>query len=146
MESKAMRRAMRSARAVLHGTRILEFIQRPETRQKLIAAAGAGVPPVTAVSSQILKLAGKEAKQLPPVKQFVGLCIRAVLEQEGFQVVAKGVRVSQDPMFRTGSTYDRGPAPTKGGTFFARMVQSLTEQEADALLALLQRRSSKPRT
>jgi len=140
MESKAMRRAMRSTRAVLQGTRILEFIQRPEIRQKLIAAAEAGVPPVTAVSSQILKLVGQVAK-LPPVKQFVGLCIRAVLEQEGFHVAAKGVRVSQDPIFRTGSTYDRGPDTTKGSTFLARMVQSLTEQEADELLALLRRRS-----
>jgi hypothetical protein len=127
---------------VLHGTRILEFIQRPEIRQKLIAAADAGVPPVTVVSSQILRLAGKEAK-LPPVRQFVGLCVRAVLEQEGFQVAAKGVRVSQDLIFRTGSTYDRGPDPTKASTFFARMVQSLTEQEADELIALLRRRSSR---
>jgi hypothetical protein len=145
MESKAMRRAMRSARAVLHGTHILEFIQRPETRQKLIAAADAGAPPVTAISSQVVKLAGRDAK-LPPVKQFVGLCIRAVLEQEGFQAAAKGVRVSKDPIFRTGSTYERKPAAAKGRVFFARMVEALTDQEADELLALLQRRTPKTRT
>src|SRR5260370_12335652 len=108
MESKAMRRAVRSARAVLHGTRILEFIQRPETRQKLIAAAEAGVPPVTAVSSQIVRLSQRQAK-LSPVKQFVGLCVRAVLEQEGFQGAAKGGRGSKDPIFRTRSTYQRRP-------------------------------------
>jgi hypothetical protein len=145
MESKAMRRAVRSARAVLHGTRILEFIQRPETRQKLIAAAEAGVPPVTAISSQIVKLAQREAK-LSPVKQFVGLCVRAVLEQESFQVAAKGVRVSKDPIFRTGSTYERRPAGGKGRTFLVRMVEALTDQEADELFALLQRRTRKTRT
>ena len=75
MESKAMRRAVRSARAVLHGTRILEFIQRPETRQKLIAAAEAGVPPVTAISSQIVKLAQREAK----------LCLASCLNQQACQ-------------------------------------------------------------
>jgi hypothetical protein len=145
MISKAMRRAMRSAHAVRHGTRILEFIQRPETRQKLIAAATAGNPPVTAVSHQILRFAGRDAK-VPLVKQFVGLCIRAVLEQEGFQVAAKGVRVSNDPVFRTGSTYDRDPVPTKARSFLARMVQSLTDEEADELLTLLQRRTPSART
>ena len=109
MESKAMRRAVRSARAVLHGVRILEFIRDPRTRQKLIAAAETGTPPTTAISSRLAELVGARDVKLQPVKQFAGVCVRAVLEEEGFQVAAKGVRVSNDPVFRTGSTYGQNP-------------------------------------
>jgi hypothetical protein len=139
MESAAMRRAVRSSRALRAGARILEFVQRPETRQKLIAAATNGVPPVTAISSQLLKLVGSDAK-LSPVKQFVGLCVRAVLEQDGFHVAAKGVRVSNDSLFRTGSTYERNAAGTTSRTFLARMVEALTDTEAEELFVLLQTR------
>jgi hypothetical protein len=31
------------------------------------------------------------------VKQFVGVCIRAVLEEEEFELVESGARVSKDP-------------------------------------------------
>jgi hypothetical protein len=142
MESKAMRRAIRSARAVLGGARILEFVRSPQIRQKLIAAAESGAPPVTAISARLVELVGAKDVKLQPVKQFAGVCVRAVLEEEGFQVAAKGVRVSNDPVFRTGSTYERIPVTTKKTTFLARFVQCMTEEEANELLELLRRRRS----
>lgn len=141
MESKAMRRAVRSARAVLHGVRILEFIRDPRTRQKLVTAAETGAPPTTAISSRLAELVGAKDVKLQPVKQFAGVCVRAVLEEEGFQVAAKGVRVSNDPVFRTGSTYERIPVgTTKEVTFLTRLVQCMTDEEARELLELLRRR------
>jgi hypothetical protein len=139
VESKAMRRAVRSARAVLHGARILEFVRGPQIRQKLIAAAESGAPPITAISSRLMDLVGAKDVKLLPVKQFAGICVRAVLEEEGFQVAAKGVRVSNDPVFRTGSTYER-PMTTKKTTFLARLVQCMTDNEATEVLELLRRR------
>jgi hypothetical protein len=141
MESKAMRRAVRSARAVLHGARILEFVQDPKTRQKLITAAVAGAPPITAISSRLAELVGVKDVKLQPVKQFAGICVRAVLEEEGFRVAARGVRVSNDPVFRTGSTYERIPVgTTKKATFLTRLVQCMTDEEASEVLELLRRR------
>jgi hypothetical protein len=62
---------------------------------------------VTAISSDVQKLVGKKDAKLPPIKQYTGLCVRAVLEEEGFELVQTGVRVSKDPIFRTGSVYQR---------------------------------------
>jgi hypothetical protein len=141
MVSKAMRRAVRSARAVRYGDRILKFVQDPRTRQKLIKAAESGAPPITAISHQLAELVGAKYVKLPPVKQFAGVCVRAVLEEEGFQVAAKGVRVSHDPVFRTGSTYERIPVATKKATFLTRLVQCMTDEEAIEVLELLRRRT-----
>jgi hypothetical protein len=141
METKAMRRAVRSARAVLHGVRILEFVRSPRTRQKLIDAAEAGAPPITAISSRLVELVGSKDAKLQPVKQFAGVCVRAVLGEEGFQVAAKGVRVSNDPVFRTGSTYERIPVGTiKKTTFLVRLVQCMTDDEASQVMELLRMR------
>ena len=39
------------------------------------------------------------------MKQSIGISVRAVLEEEGFHVIEKGVRLKKDPIFRTGSVY-----------------------------------------
>ena len=40
--ARTMQRARRSARAVLHGAEILDFMQEPTTRRLLVAAAEFG--------------------------------------------------------------------------------------------------------
>src|SRR5258707_1124622 len=96
MSSKAMRRAVRSARALRDGGRILKFVQEPKTRRLLVAVAESGAPPVTAISSGLQELVGPKEAKLAPVKQFAGMCVRAVLEEEGFERAEPGVRVSND--------------------------------------------------
>jgi hypothetical protein len=141
MVSRSMRRAIRSAPAVIHGHEILAFTGRQKVRQKLIAAAKAGVPPVTAISPELAALVGPKDVKLPPVKQFAGLCVRAILEEEGFQLADKGVRISKDPVFRTGSTYVRvNDDRAAGRTLLARFVQVLSDEEARELLQLLSNR------
>jgi hypothetical protein len=139
MQSRAMRRAVRSARAVLRGDRILEFIQHPKTRRLLVDAAASGAPPVTAISSKLLELVGPKDARLAPVKQFVGVCIRAVLEEEGFDLAESGVRVSNDPIFRTGSTYQPVQAG-KSVALLVRIIEALTDEEARQALRLLRNR------
>jgi hypothetical protein len=141
MQSKAMRRAARSARAVLHGPEILELVLETKTRRLLVAAAESGAPPVTALSDRLLKLVPMKDAKLTPLKQFVGLCVRAVLEEEGFEVAETGVRVSKDAIFRTGSTYQRTQADehiTSG--LLARIIQNLTDEEARQAARLLRKR------
>ena len=137
--SRTLRRAQRSARAVLHGTEILEFVQELKTRRLLIAAAESGVPAVTAISGELRELVGPKDAKLAPVKQFAGLCVRAVLEQEGFEVADAGVRLSNDPMFRTGSVYRRR-SDSDSTDLLVRFIESLTDDEARRVKTLLRRR------
>jgi hypothetical protein len=139
--SKAMRRATRSARAILHGPKILEQIQQTKVRRLLVAAAQSGVPPVTAISDKLLEILPRKDAKLTPVKQFTGLCVRAVLEEEGFDVAETGVRVSNDPVFRTGATYRRlvaGKSPAVA--LLSRIIQTLTDEEVEEAVKLLRQR------
>ena len=141
MQSKAMRRATRSARALRHGPEVLELIQEPKTRRLLVAAAERGEPPVTAISDKLLQLIPAKDAKLMPLKQFAGLCVRAVLEEEGFEVAETGVRVSNDPVFRTGSTYRRIQAEQRRSSeLLVRIIQDLTDEEARQALRLLRKR------
>jgi hypothetical protein len=138
MNSRAMRRAVRSARAVLHGFQILEFAKEPRTRRLLAAAADSGVPPVTAISGKLLQFIPAKDAKLTPLKQYAGLCVRAVLEEEGFEIADTGVRVSKDPIFKSGATYRRVQAE-KSGTpaLLVRLILTLTEEEKGEALKLL---------
>ena len=141
MQPKAMRRATRSARALRHGPEVLELIQEPKTRRLLVAAAERGEPPVTAISDKLLQLIPAKNAKLMPLKQFAGLCVRAVLEEEGFEVAETGVRVSNDPIFRTGSTYQRVKAEkSASSSLLVRLIEGLTEEEARQALSLLRKR------
>ena len=73
------------------------------------------------------------------MKQFVGVCIRDVLEEEGFELVESGVRVSKDPIFRTGSTYQRVQAG-KSVALLVRIIETLTDEEAREAIRLLRNR------
>ena len=108
MESRSMKRARRTAVAVKDGPEILDYIAAPKSRGLLVSRAERGAPPVGAISESLLREFGRGVK-LAPVKQFIGMCVRAVLEEEGYSVAEKGVRIKDDNVFSTGSVY----IPTK---------------------------------
>lgn len=142
VEGSTLRRARRTARAVPDGPAILEYLSGSETRKSLVAAAEAGHPPVAAVSRELVEMIGQQKASLTNVKQFVGLCIRAVLEEEGFSVEGAGVRLSHDAVFKTGSVYRRkeykDTAPTNG--LLIRFLDSLNDEEAASALSHLNNR------
>jgi len=142
MPGKSMRRVERRARAFRHGPEILQFVRTPHVRAILIAAAETGTPPVTAISAQLIKLVGAAHARLMPIKQFTGRCVRAVLEEADFELVETGVRLSNDPVFRTASVYKRNTAPEKGDAakLLVRFIASLTDAEAQQALRLLKKR------
>jgi hypothetical protein len=140
--SRSMQRAQRSARAVLHGAKILEAMQQPKMRRLLVAAAESGAPPVTAISDRLQELVGPKDAKLAPIKQFAGLCVRAVLEEDGFELADTGVRLSNDPVFRTGSVYRRR-SDSDSTDLLVRFVESLTDDEARRVKILLRRRADR---
>jgi hypothetical protein len=135
--SRAKTRVLHASRAVKRGKAILDFISTPPVRELLVAEAERGLPPVGGISEPLLKKFGHDPKSREeivslPVKQFVGLCVRAVLQEEGFEVAQKGVRVyDANRVFRVGSIYKRvgleraeALAPSQGDlaeAMFARM-------------------------
>jgi len=140
--SKIMRRAQRSAPAVREGARILDFIRSANVRKRLVSAAESGSVPITSISSDLKELVGKKLAKLLPIKRFAGLCVRAVLEEEGFELVQTGVTVSKDPLFRTGSVYQRHETEEQepASDLLARFIESLTDREVARALKLLRRR------
>ena len=139
MSTKAMRRAERSARTVIHGQELLAQITSPRIRKQLVEAVKSGIPPVTAVSGLMIEIARKDAKALP-VRSFAGLCVRAALDEEGFEVDQTGVRLPNDPVFRTGSTYAAKGTERPATDILKRLVQMLTHQEVQQLTKLLKAR------
>lgn len=142
MEGSTLRRARRTARAVPDGPAILEYLSGVEIRKSLVAAAEAGHPPVAAVSRELVEMIGQQKASLTNVKQFVGLCIRAVLEEEGFSVEGAGVRLSHDPVFKTGSVYCRieSQDAAASNSLLMRFLESLNDEEAVSALSHLNNR------
>ena len=132
MPSRAMRRASRSAPALLQGEEIFRFVTGKSTRKKLVAAAAEGLPPVSAISADLRERFEAAQIKRPVIKQFVGLCVRAVLEEEGYEVYRTGVRLHRDPVFTTGSVYRPVQLENRAKTATAveRMLTALTESEA----------------
>ena len=132
---KSMTRARRSAAAVRRGPEILELLLSDEARKALKGAAERGKPPVTAVSDMLFNRFGKDMV-FPPVRQFVGLVVRAILEEEGFRVAESGVRISRDPIFRTGAVYEAIADEKKSGSLDG-LVAFLTERLSDSEIGRL---------
>jgi hypothetical protein len=123
------------------GSEILEFMQSASIRERLVRVAESGSVPITSISSELRELVGKNLVKLMPIKQFAGLCVRAVLEEEGFELVETGVTVSNDPVFRTGSVYQRREAGgQEPADLLARFIDTLTDNEVARALKLLERR------
>jgi hypothetical protein len=141
-----MLRAKRAARALHRGDEILAFVGQREVRASLVAAAKAGVPPVASISEELKAKIGEEVTSLP-VRSFVGICVRAILEEEGFEVAEKGVRISGDPVFRTGSVYRPVNAvaayPEGNIKILKAVLDALDDAEVNFAMSYLRKRSSK---
>jgi hypothetical protein len=139
MSAKSMRRAERAATSLVAGEAILATLKNEQTR--LVAAAKQSRPPVAAVSGILMKKHGDTVMELP-VRQFVGLAVRAILEEAGFEVAYTGVRINGDPVFRTGSVYrprtDDHEAPQQDDAL-ERMLRALTPGQAARALRVLVR-------
>jgi hypothetical protein len=140
--SKAMVRAQRSSRRVPKGREILEFLTAAKTRKRLVATAAEGEPPVAAISHDLAKLVGPKDLALAQLKQFVGICVRAILEEEGYEIERTGVWLGSDPVFSTGAVYRQVATRTQlqRDDWLERLAKMLNDDEADKLAALLSRR------
>jgi hypothetical protein len=103
---KAMRRARRAARTLKDGEAILARLQEDDARALLLEAVEDEMPSVAKVSTMLLAGFGQPVKQLP-VRQFVGMAVKAVMAEEGYAPIETGVRIPGDPVFTTGAVYGK---------------------------------------
>ena len=141
--SVRLRRAQRSAKALIGGQKILDYLLAEPTKKLLIQAANDGVPPVSRISNGILSLAktdGFDIKALS-IRQFIGTSIRAILEEEGYKTIEKGIRLPKDPVFTSGSIYGKcADVEPSEGTILERILENLTDSEAQQALGILKAR------
>lgn len=137
--ASTMRRAERASTALSIGPGILDLLKAQ--RSALIAAAEQQRPPVSAISSLLLEWFGAADLKRPLARQIVGLGVRALLDEAGFEVSHGGVRIKDDPLFSTGSVYRRradAAAAPDAAELFDRLAKALTQDEARrALRAIL---------
>jgi len=99
-----MKRARRSAQAIVRGEEIVALITDLKIRRELIACAERGEPPVTIVGQRLIDELGIDFAKKLPVRQLAGNLIRGLLEEAGYEVAETGQRV-KDPLFATGAVY-----------------------------------------
>jgi len=121
-------RAQNSAATSPLKGRILQFIV--EHSAILEEAARAGVVPVSAISEPLHVAMGPELNS-SMLKQYVGLCVVAVLEDLGYRVVRRRVRIKNDPLFGVGALFSREAAhsPESDEDLLQRILDTLSVPE-----------------
>jgi len=103
---KLMKRARRAARSVTNGPQIMRRLEEPDARALLVEGAEEGIPSVSKVAPILLSEFNTTEIKLAPVKTLIGLCVRAILAEEGYERIERGVRTdADDELFSTGSVY-----------------------------------------
>ncbi|MFC5357099.1 hypothetical protein [Azospirillum himalayense] len=105
-DSGASRKIRRAAKTLKDGQPIWEFLKEPDTRDLLIQGAEEGEPSVAYISSELLARFGTQVKEMP-VRQFVGMAVKAVMAEAGYRVAETGVRIPEDPVFKSGAVYEK---------------------------------------
>jgi hypothetical protein len=105
--AKLKKRVQRAARSVLMGPEILDRLEQPDARALLVEGAQENMPSVSKVAVLLRDKFTAAVMAQPPVKTLVGMAVRAILAEEGYERVERGVRTDRtvDPVFSTGSVY-----------------------------------------
>ena len=151
--SRSAQRANRTARALKGGERVFELLRSDESRKLIRQAAEQGVPPIRAVSGLLVQHFGAGHFAATKQRQFVGMAVKSILEEEGFTLDRPRVKFSNDPLFHSGSTYrpaDKvGSRATEARTgegqydILGRILRGLTADEAAWAAEFLRRRLRK---
>ena len=132
--SDLMRRATRTAATSAVGRDLLAFITRPEIQAKLKEAADGDIPPIMAVSDDLLASFPASAFEDPMNKRRLGLLISATLDELGYEPARSNVRI-KNPLFASGSTYKRKTGASAATVdLLPRLISVLSEEEAERMI------------
>lgn len=101
-----IRKATRASKSIVEGDKLLSALTSPRYINAMKEGVLEEVPPVSKIS-HMLKEQFPEKPDLrsTPVRQFIGMAVRAILSDQGYELEESGVRIPDDPVFRSGSTY-----------------------------------------
>jgi hypothetical protein len=125
---------------------LLQFLRQPEHRRHLQDATDKGLPAVAGIGKLLAAKFGESVRRTP-VKQFIGRAIKELMEDRGYRLADKGIRIKGDPVFTSGSRYQRaighrsvirsrGELTAEAYAVLERIVRALTPAERRALNAL----------
>lgn len=144
------RKLRRSAAALGDtGGRILEWLHEPEQRAALVRAADSGLPSVAGISAGFVVKFGKNAGKTMVIRQFVGRAVKIIMDEQGYIPADTGVKLSDDPIFRTGTRYAprnervEHPAPNGTAPLLERFVATLNTDELLQMEQLIQNARSR---
>lgn len=118
---------------------IRAWFHSPNQYKAMVAAAEKGKPPIQAVSG-ILVWRFPSVKDSNALKQFIGLVVHEVMEKQGFEKERSGIRLHNDPIFATSSSYvrEKNVAAEKPSPL-GRWLNALTLQEKQTALEILKK-------
>jgi hypothetical protein len=120
---------------------VLQFVLAH--KEELVAAALREELPVAAISAGLLRKFGDEIRA-HRLRQFVGLCVAALLEEEGFTIVRSGVRLRSDPLFTVATFFKRTrhARTSHSAPLLQRLIDSMTNAELREAQARIKARLS----
>lgn len=139
LETRSGLRAQRLAANVSNGEAILALLRK--SLPEMLAAADRSLPAVTAVSAALARKFSADMAHTP-VRQFVGLAIKAIMEEAGYEVAQQGVRINDDPLFTVGAVYRRRAQAQADATDdpLAQMLNALSPTQARRAFIILANR------
>src|SRR5215212_9109890 len=135
-----MQKARTMSHSVPSGPELLAAVT--ERRAELAGAARAGRPPVVVISGVAVEMLGLEQARQVLVRQFLGTCVRAVLDADGFEVENPKVRIAADSICRTGATYRERRRSDPPDGLLERFLANLSDEEAARAVEILRDRLS----
>ena len=139
---RALAKVKRAANSIVRGPDLLAFV---EVRKALLveAAENGDTPPVAILGEPLHDNFEDDVLYLP-VRQWIGSVVKALLATEGFEVAESGIRITGNPVFKSGSTYRRIEHNENGSRedelleeTFSRLVSGLSSHEQNIFLKVL---------
>lgn len=129
--SALIRKAHRSAKSIVGGEELLKALTSGPYITALEQGVKEEVPPVSKISHMLAERFPGDAPNLKamPVRQFIGSAVRAILSDKGYVVEESGIRIPNDPVFKSGSTYRKTDEEEEDDDILKRFVDMLNPDE-----------------
>jgi len=88
------------------GHKLWCFLTEPDSVAQMMRASDAGRPAVEGIAVRLHERLG-DAVAENRVKQFTGLLVRRIMEENGYRFISHNHTCRENPVFSTGSLYER---------------------------------------
>ncbi|MCV2420042.1 hypothetical protein [Paucibacter sp. DJ2R-2] len=130
-------RVQRLAATIANGQSLIELASTPNFIAALHQATDEGRPAVAGVGAMVqAHLQGTDGRS---ARSLIGMAVRQIMEQTGFELEKEGVKLRGDEVFSAGSRYRRKPtmlAQSVSESLLTRILAGLNDSELKQLIAM----------